>query len=165
MRAFIFLFLLCCLLPAASARGLDVGARAPSIGATLLDGRRFESGAQSGKVVIVHFWATWCAPCREEMPVLDAFYRAHRDEGLVVVAISLDERGDLAKVEQAMRGLSYPAALLEDTQAKGYGRIWRVPVTFAIDRHGLLRRDGFMGSPKLDAATLERDVLPLLRDR
>jgi thiol-disulfide isomerase/thioredoxin len=164
MRAFLA-FLLCCLIPIASGKSLDVGGRAPAIAATLLDGSRFDSSAQPGKVVLVHFWATWCAPCREEMPALDAFYRAHRDEGLVVVAISLDSRGDLPKVEQAMRGMSYPAALLEDTQAKGYGRIWRVPLTFAMDRHGLLRRDGFASSPALDAAALDRDVLPLLHER
>ena len=161
MRLFV-IALVCCLLPVAWGKGIDVGAKAPPITTTLLDGSRLDT---QGKVVLVHFWATWCTPCREEMPVLDAFYRAHRDEGLVVVAISLDNREDLAKVQQAMSGLSYPAALLENTQSRGYGRIWRVPLTFLVDRHGVLRRNGLASSPTLDAAALDRDVLPLLRER
>jgi cytochrome c biogenesis protein CcmG/thiol:disulfide interchange protein DsbE len=164
MRA-LLLFLMCCCMPLAWCKGPETGKPAPAITATLLDGSRFDLAAQSGKVVLVHFWATWCAPCQLEMPAIDAFYRAHRDEGLVVVAISLDERDAMDKVKAMMRSMSYPAALLEDTQAKDYGRIWRVPLTFAIDRHGVLRRDGFKATPTVDATTLDRDVLPLLREK
>jgi len=48
---------------------------APPLTATLLDGSRFSLSAHSGKVVLVNFWASWCAPCREEMPAIDSFYR------------------------------------------------------------------------------------------
>ena len=71
---------------------------------------------------------------------------------------------DPARRQNAMQGMSYPAALLENTQAKGYGRIWRVPLTFVVDRRGTLRRDGFAAAPILDAAALDHDVLPLLRE-
>lgn len=151
-------------MPAAWCKGPEIGKPAPEISASLLDGSHFDLPALAGKVVLIHFWATWCEPCRVEMPALDAFYRAHRNEGLVVVAISLDERSDLAKVKAAMAGMSYPTALLEDAQAKGYGRIWRVPLTFAIDRRGILRRDGFKAAPTLDGAALDREVLPLLHE-
>lgn len=159
------LILACCLASTAWAKGLAVGAPAPEVTATTLDGGRFDLAAAKSKVVLVHFWATWCEPCRVEMPAMDAFFRAHKDEGFAMIAISLDEPADLAKVKEAMRGMDYPAALLSATQAKGYGRIWRVPLTFAIDRRGILRRDGFKYTEILDAAALDREVLPLLREK
>ncbi|MBS0457078.1 MAG: TlpA family protein disulfide reductase [Proteobacteria bacterium] len=153
------------LLPAlAFTKGPVVGASAPEVVATTLDGSRFDLSAEHGKVVVVHFWATWCEPCRIEMPALDAFYRAHRDEGLDVIAITLDTHDDLPKVKAVMAPFAFAAALLEDTQARAYGRIWRVPLTFVIDRHGVLRRDGFKASPTLDAAALDRELPPLLRE-
>lgn len=96
MRAFLLLLLL--LLAPAWGKGLEVGKPAPAITTTLLDGSSFDLAALSGKVVVVHFWATWCAPCRVEMPAFEAFYRAHKSEGLMVVAITLDTPDDLAKV-------------------------------------------------------------------
>jgi thiol-disulfide isomerase/thioredoxin len=163
MRAFLLLLLLCC--PLAWSKGVEVGKPAPAITTTLIDGSTFDLATMSGKVVVVHFWATWCVPCRTEMPAFEAFYRAHRSEGLAVLAITLDTHDDLAKVRTVMRDFSYPAALLENTTAKGYGRIWRVPLTFVIDRHGVLRRNGFAATPTIDAAALEREVLPLLHEQ
>ncbi len=162
MRIFLTL-LFCCCIATAWCKGPEIGKPAPAIHAQTLDGGEFDQSAFAGKVVVVHFWATWCEPCRTEMPALDAFYRAHRSEGLAVIAISLDTHDDLGKVKTVMRAFDFPAALLEHANIKGYGRIWRVPLTFVIDRRGVLRRDGFKATPSLDAAALERDVLPLLR--
>jgi thiol-disulfide isomerase/thioredoxin len=165
MRAFVLFLLCCCCVATAWCKGPEVGKPAPMVEAKLLDGSTFDLAAMPGKVVIVHFWATWCAPCRVEMPALDAFYRAHKPEGLAVVAISLDTHDDLDKVKAVMREFGFPAALLGNAKANGYGRIWRVPLTFVIDRRGVLRRDGFAANPTIDAATLDRDVLPLLREQ
>jgi thiol-disulfide isomerase/thioredoxin len=161
----ILLLLACAALsfPTAWAKGLAVGAPAPSIETTLLDGSHFSLAAQRGKVVVVNVWATWCGPCRAEMPALDAFYRAHRDQGLVVVGISADDRADAGKVRTAMRDVSYPAAMLDDTRMSGYGRLWRMPLTFVVDRNGVLQRDGFKAAPTIDAASLDLQVLPLLQ--
>lgn len=157
------LSLMCCGAPAWSST-LQTGKPAPEINATLVDGSHFVLSAQKGKVVVVHFWATWCGPCRAEMPAFEAFYKAHRSEGIVMLAISLDTREDMSKVKSVMGEFSYPTALLEDTIAKGYGRIWRVPLTFVIDRDGVLRRNGFAASPTIGSAGLENEVLPLLRE-
>ena len=75
---------------AGSAAALSVGARAPEIGRPDLNGRNVQMSGLRGKVVIVDFWASWCEPCREEMPVLDRMYRDLRERGLVVVGVSVD---------------------------------------------------------------------------
>ena len=82
---------------------------APPLTATLLDGSRFNTAEQRGKVVLINFWATWCAPCREEMPAIDAFYTQNRARGLEVIAISLDEPKDSAKVQDIARRYTVPS--------------------------------------------------------
>lgn len=139
------------------------GQPAPAIEAKLLDGTVFNLAADAGKVVIVNMWATWCGPCREEMPALDAYYRKHRDQGLVMVALSMDDPKDEAKVRELTKAYSFPVGLEPDTYLTGYGRIWRLPLTFVVDRQGILRKDQWYGDPGLDAQQLEQTVTPLLR--
>jgi peroxiredoxin len=97
------------------------------------------------------------------MPALDAYFRRHRDDGLVLLAISMDDPRDEAKVRDFMKAFSFPAALARDADIRGYGRIWRLPLTFVVDRHGILRKDDWYGDPGLDAQLLEKTVTPLLR--
>ncbi|HTS83970.1 MAG TPA: TlpA disulfide reductase family protein [Usitatibacter sp.] len=139
------------------------GQPAPAIQAKLLDGTAFNLADEAGKVVIVNMWATWCAPCREEMPALEAYYREHREQGLVLVALSMDDPRDEAKVREATRAYSFPVGFQRDAYLKGYGRIWRLPLTFVVDRNGILRKDQWYGDPGLDVRLLEQTVTPLLR--
>jgi thiol-disulfide isomerase/thioredoxin len=150
-------------LPAFGA--LDVGKPAPPLDARLLDGTSYSLQAGRGKVVIVNFWATWCAPCRAEMPAIDAYYRKHRGEGLEVIAVSMDDPGSEEKVRNVMRAFSFPAALGPQSDFKGYQRIWRLPLTFVIDRDGVLREKDWYGDPGIDDALLEKTVTPLLAKR
>jgi cytochrome c biogenesis protein CcmG, thiol:disulfide interchange protein DsbE len=164
MRRFrIALLFTCCLAGSVCAKGLAVGEPAPAIEATLLDGSHFSLADARGKVVVLNVWATWCGPCRAEMPALETFYQAHAKDGLVVLAISADDRADIDKVRQVMQEFTYPAAMAHDAKFGGYGRLWRVPLTFVIDRDGVLRRDGFKATPTIDASVLDKDVLPLLQ--
>jgi cytochrome c biogenesis protein CcmG, thiol:disulfide interchange protein DsbE len=155
--------LLACASGSAAAKGLVVGQPAPSVEATLLDGHHFSLADARGKVVVLNVWATWCGPCRQEMPALEAFNAAHAKDGLVVLAISADDPADVDKVRAVMRDFSYPAAMADATTFPGYGRLWRVPLTFVIDRDGILRRDGFKAAPTIDAAVLDHDALPWLQ--
>jgi thiol-disulfide isomerase/thioredoxin len=139
------------------------GKPAPSLHAKLLDGSALDLANEQGKVVVVHMWATWCVPCREEMPALDAYYRQHRNEGLILIALSMDEAKDEAKVRDLAKDFSFPVGLARNADMRGYGRIWRLPLTFVVDRHGVLRKDQWHGDPGLDAPALEQNVTPLLR--
>ena len=139
------------------------GKPAPAIQAKLLDGTAFNLADEVGKVVIVNMWATWCAPCRDEMPALDAYYRQHRDQGLVLIALSMDDPKDEAMVRKVTKDYSFPVGLANDADMKGYGRIWRLPLTFVVDRNGILRKDQWYGRPGLDAQLLEQTVTPLLQ--
>jgi thiol-disulfide isomerase/thioredoxin len=165
MRLGKFLAIACLLFIHGHAGAIAEGAPAPALEGQLFDGSRFSLADHAGKVIVLNFWASWCAPCREEMPALDAYYRRHRSEGLEVVAISMDNLRDEAKARELMRAFSFPAAFGREMNIRSYGRISSLPLTFVIDREGVLRKDGRYGNPLLTTAILERTVTPLLRER
>jgi cytochrome c biogenesis protein CcmG/thiol:disulfide interchange protein DsbE len=149
------------LLFAGAAQAIEEGKPAPAFTAKLLNGEHFVASG-SNQVVLINFWATWCEPCRKEMPAMEAYFRKHRDEGFRIVAVSMDYEDEDAKVREVMKAYSFDAALGRDADYKGYGRIWRLPLSFVIDRNGILRRDGWFGQAGLDEASLEKDITPLL---
>ena len=141
---------------------LAVGKPAPPLEAKTIDGKNFSLADVAGNVVIINFWASWCEPCRKEMPAMESYYKKHKDGGLRILAISLDDSEDEAKVREIMKSYSYPAAFQRDADFSGFGRIWRMPMTFIIDRQGILRKDGGVGPPSIDLDLLEKIVTPLL---
>jgi thiol-disulfide isomerase/thioredoxin len=129
---------------------------------TTLAGVQITPASQRGRILVINLWATWCAPCREEMPAIEAFYRKHRRNGVDVVAISVDDRSDIAGVAKVMASYTFPAALAADSELKAFGRIRHVPATFVIDRDGILKRNGWADAGLVDLATLEKAVATLL---
>jgi thiol-disulfide isomerase/thioredoxin len=113
------------------------GRPAPPLRLADLDGRPVDLASLRGKVVVLNFWATWCEPCRTELPSLDRLHRALSNEGLAVVAVSVDDRGtDVAGFLRA-RGLSLP--VWRDPGGGEAARGWDVtgyPVTFVVDAVG-----------------------------
>ncbi len=148
----------------ARANELKVGQPAPPATLGTLDGQRLSSRSlMFGEVVVLTFWATWCDPCREELPVLSDYAARHADQGLRVLGFSLDTPDRLDKVRAVARQLSFPVGLLADSSAPGYGRIWRIPVSFVIDRAGLLRDNGWDDAhPAWTHQRLTHVVTPLL---
>jgi thiol-disulfide isomerase/thioredoxin len=164
-RAFSAVLLVAALAFSGIAEPSDEGKPAPALSAKLLNGEAFSTSGAAGKVIVINFWATWCAPCRAEMPAMDAYYRKHKAEGLELIAISMDEPGNETKVREVMQAFDFPAAMSKDASYKAYGRIWRLPLTFVIDRQGILRKDGWFGSAGIDEASLEKIVTPLLQSQ
>jgi thiol-disulfide isomerase/thioredoxin len=152
-----------CWLPPAQASSLAIGRPAPSLVLHTLDGKSVAIDDLRGDVVILTFWATWCEPCRTELPLLSEYAARHAAKGLRVLGFSLDGPEDLAAVRQVATGLSFPVGLLGSAYAGGYGRIWRIPVNFTIDRSGLLVDNGWDDpKPAWTTERLERIVTPLL---
>ncbi|MDI1300392.1 MAG: TlpA disulfide reductase family protein [bacterium] len=164
MQRFVFL-LLATLLAVNAAAAPRTGAPAPVLAATLLNGDHYTLTQSQGRVVLVTFWATWCSPCVQEMPELDRLYRTYHAQGLDILGVSVDDPADLAKVRDFTRSLHYPIAAQADVDAKGYGRIWAVPLLFVIDRHGVLREDGWPGLREKDYPKLEQMVKTLLAEK
>ena len=145
-----------------SAYGLEVGKPAPNIQGQWIDGKNFSLSSMKNNVVIVSFWASWCGPCQEEMPVLETYYQKYRAKGLNIIAISMDKPSEDETVRQIMHRYSYLAAFNRNVSYRDYGRIWRIPMIFVIDRQGILRMDGSEEAVKMDLPALEKIVTPLL---
>jgi peroxiredoxin len=151
------------LAPTAQANDLKVGGQAPEATLVTLDGQRISTAQLRGDVVILAFWATWCEPCHEELPLLSDYAARHAGAGLRVLGFSLDTAETLPEVQKVARTLSFPVGFLERSSAPGYGRIWRLPVNFTIDRLGRLVVDGWKEKkPVWTAERLEQIVTPLL---
>ena len=104
---------------------------------TALNGQVYSLVALRGKVVLVNFWATWCMPCQKEMPEMEKLYREFGDKGLVVLAISTEERTVVAKFI-ADKGYSFPVLLDPGGKASAAFDVDGVPKSFLFDRQGRL---------------------------
>ena len=148
---------------AALANDLHTGEMAPPAELVTLDGQHITTRDLHGYTVILTFWATWCEPCQQELPLLSRYAAAHQGQGLKVLGFCLDASDDLDKVRRLAKQLSFPVGLLEQSTARGYGRIWRIPVSFVIDRNGVLRYNGWkVSQPAWSEASLKQVVEPLL---
>jgi thiol-disulfide isomerase/thioredoxin len=136
-----------------------LGGQAPAYVGPLLDGKPLDLNTLKGHVAVVNFWATWCTPCRAEMPMLDAYYQAHKAQGLKLVGLSADKTRDLAKVRMVASTVSYPIALTADARTNGYGQVYALPLTYVLDAQGRVRTifnggDGQLTEKQLDSAVI-----------
>ena len=143
---------------------VQVGQTSPNIDGKLIDGESFSLQARKGKVVLINFWASWCEPCKEEMPLIETYLQKNKSRGVEVLAIKLDKPSGLEAAKKIMGNYSFNFALKRDMNYSGLGYIWRVPSTFVIDKKGLIKKNGLTGEAKVDARILEEIVNPLLSE-
>ena len=159
----LLLFVACLLLvsagfaPAGAAPSINDAA--PALVLSELGGETFDLSKLRGKVVLVNYWATWCAPCKKEMPVLNSFYRRYHQQGLEIIGISADHPEDFAKMRKMSSTLAYPTSTLDKISQDGFGPPEGFPLTYVIDRDGVIR-DKFID---VREQLLHDVVLPLLQ--
>ena len=145
---------------APSADAGTVGSVAPAFAHADLDGKTVQLADFKGKVVILDFWATWCPPCREEVPDFVRLQSKYRDKGLAIVGLSLDAGGakDVRPFADEFN-VNYTMLIANDETANAYGGIVGIPTTFVIDRQGRIVKK-FVGLTGYGA--FEEAILPLL---
>jgi cytochrome c biogenesis protein CcmG, thiol:disulfide interchange protein DsbE len=118
-----------------------VGAPAPAYSARTLEGEELALTDLRGSVVLLNVWATWCPPCRKEIPELQELHEAHSAEGLEVVGVSVDAAGADPQVRAFMRefGMTYTVLRDPGDRAAATFVLHGVPATFLIDRQGVIR--------------------------
>ncbi len=128
---------------------------APEFSVRTLDGVTLSTDSLEGQVTIVNFWATWCPPCRIEIPALQSLHEDFADEGLVVLGLSTDA-GGVGSVKPFLeeRGVTYPVAMADGATRNAFGGVTALPTTFILDRDGVIQHRvfGFFAPPAMRAA-------------
>jgi cytochrome c biogenesis protein CcmG, thiol:disulfide interchange protein DsbE len=145
---------------APATKGSLNGAPAPGFSLTDLAGQRLDLANYRGKVVLLDFWATWCAPCREEIPHFIALQDKYRERGLQVIGISMDDGPKPVQEFCREFKMNYPVAVGTEQIAEAYGGVYGLPVTFLIDRNGRVAAK-YTGA--VEMATVEQEVQSLLQ--
>jgi cytochrome c biogenesis protein CcmG/thiol:disulfide interchange protein DsbE len=113
------------------------GVAAPEFTLTTLAKRKVKLSELRGKVVVINYWATWCAPCKAEMPMMHEYFRSNQARGLEMFGVTTEDSVPAFKLQKLASLLSYPLAAKING---GYGAIGNaVPSTYIIDRKGILR--------------------------
>lgn len=120
-----------------------------------LDGTTWSSDSLRGRVVVVNFWATWCLPCRVEIPALQSLHEDYADGEVIVLGVSTDVGGaDRVRAYLQERGVTYPVGRAGPSIRRAFGGVSALPTTFLIDRDGVVRHRvvGLFAPPALRAA-------------
>jgi peroxiredoxin len=146
----------------AAAAALVPQAAAPDFTLRTLGGPNLRLAEQRGRVVMVNFWATWCGPCKQEMPQLNRLYDKYRDAGFLLLGVNIDEDPARAAAVAARLDLRFPVLLDADKSVSRAYDLGTMPSTVLIDRDGRVRyvhkgyRDGY-------ETTYETQIRELLR--
>ncbi|EIJ77982.1 ahpC/TSA family protein [Bacillus methanolicus PB1] len=128
-------------------QGLQTGVKAPDFEIKTLTGETVKLSQFEGKKVMLNFWATWCPPCKEEMPEMEQFYREKKEE-IVILAVNIDPQYDVQRFAKEM-GVTFPILLDEDDSVNKKYQILTIPTTFFIDEKGMIRSK-YLGSMTID---------------
>jgi thiol-disulfide isomerase/thioredoxin len=139
--------------------GLNVGAPAPTFSTTLLDGKIQSLKGLQGKVVLINFWATWCGPCRTEMPYFQQLADTYKDQGFTVLAINNREAADVMQPFIDQLKLTFPIGLDKDGRINTLYMARQYPTTYVIGRDGTILARQFGPFPEGTVETLLKDWL------
>lgn len=124
---------------AGSACALQAGRPAPELSATLPDGSRFELAQHRGEVVLVNFWASWCGPCREEMPILEGIHRKYKPLGFTLLGVNVEPDAKAAEAFLKATPVSFPVAYDPESKVSRLYEVAGMPSTVIVDRKGTVR--------------------------
>ncbi|MEA3004373.1 MAG: hypothetical protein QOH81_3161 [Sphingomonadales bacterium] len=136
-----------------------VGKPAPAFALTTFDKRKLKLADLQGKVVVINWWATWCGPCKAEMPMMSAFHRRHKGEGFEIFGVTTEDSVPPYMLKRVSAALSYPLVLR--FSGVNYPTLDGVPTSYVIDRHGILR---YAKAGAFDEQDFDAVILPLLRE-
>ncbi|WP_423225610.1 TlpA disulfide reductase family protein [Candidatus Amarolinea aalborgensis] len=128
----------------------QVGFPAPDFSLSRLDGQSVRLADWHGQPVVLNFWATWCPPCRAEMPALQAAAQAYGDQGVRVLGVNQAEEANQVAGFMQTLGLDFPVLLDRDAAVSQLYRVRSLPTTFFIDREGVIR-EIIIGGPMSQA--------------
>jgi cytochrome c biogenesis protein CcmG/thiol:disulfide interchange protein DsbE len=132
---------------------------APGFTLPQLNGQQIHLSDYRGKVVLLDFWATWCDPCREEVPHLVEFQNKYRDRGLQIIGISMDDDAEPVRDFYQRFNMNYPVVMGNATTGEIYGGVLGLPIAFLIDRDGRVYSKHIGAT---DISVIEREITTLL---
>jgi peroxiredoxin len=135
------------------------GQRAPDFSLTSLSGEPVKLSDYSGQVVLINMWATWCPPCKAEMPTIDQYYQAHRDDGFVVLAVNSQEKADSVNSFIQDSGFTFPVLLDDQATVMDQYNVLGLPTSFIISRDGTIQHTH---TGQITKDQLEQYIDPLL---
>ena len=140
------------------AAGPVVGQPAPPFSVQTLDGAEVSLESLRGNVIVINFWATWCGPCKRELPILDRYYELRRDAGLRVLAVTTEDSLPIARLRPLAARMTIP---MVRRFHGNYGVLGGVPTNYVIDRAGVLR---YAKAAAFDLDDVNALLVPLLRE-
>jgi peroxiredoxin len=130
---------LAALVIAGAALASGAGSPAPTFTLTALAGGQSSLDQYKGQVVMLNFWATWCGPCQQEMPLLDQMYKKYKPAGFALIGVNVDKDAPPVKELLARRPVSFPVLLDPKSQVSGAYHVDEMPSSVIIDRKGQIR--------------------------
>ena len=162
IRMILVLLVLCTAsAPLSAQRALELGQAAPQFRLKLLSGGEASLSQFKGHPVVVNFWATWCKPCRQEMPEIIAAYQAHRAQHLEILAVNLSDQDKMKDVRKFVAEMALPFPVLLDQKGKTREqyRLITVPTSIFIDTEGMVRK---INAGPISARVLHEDIAEIL---
>lgn len=144
---------------------VEAGDAAPQFNAKLFSGLQVNNASYSKKVILINFWASWCDPCRQELPALEQYQREHIKDAFKIITVSMDDKADLSKAIKIMKDYGFDSTWIGQSDFRQFDRIWRIPLSYLIDKNGqIIKADWYQDNDGLTQQLLEKTINPLLSE-